>query len=309
LYYVNGWIAPDNTVKTAKVYYSTYSNESNQVFTISGYHISKIVPTEDSYLLLLEEGRDNKTGLTLLCIDSMWKEKWKYPISDGLVNFFASDDFVLLETYSLQEKEIPTTTIILDRSGNELIKRLSEKGEGILYADFVKEKQLLFTIIRTSYDPQKHCMIRAFDETCKKLYELELPFAPDEETVIDIISHKGDEYLITERSIYKVNEQDVTIKTSVNDDLNLLMKSDEYFISINHSMFGNGSYYYIGYIMNQAVPKGMVFVVYEADLTDCRLRVLELQSEVLCASITENEELVLITEEVIGKLNIVKWKL
>ena len=306
LYYINGW--NDSIDMIARVYSFSFSGYSELLSETSDCHISRMFSMGDAFLLLLKDGLDDKTGLSLLCVDSEWTEKWKYRIDGGLVDIFVTSESVLFETYSLDGDSDPDTIVIIDKDGDTKIVRQLIEGEGILYGTHIIDEKSIFLIVRPSYDPKTHCILRVLNNDFGIIYEAELPFYPDEESIVKLTCDADQYLLFTNKKIYRISENRVTEHASAAYTLNILLKKDETLYPIAFYDFSNDSeYYYVGYIYDRGVPRGIVGLSYDNELSSINVHKLEFFENVLCSYVSRNGALEMIAEKESGSFEILRW--
>ena len=308
VYTVNGWNDNYDTEITASIYDISLGSNSNRLFSISDFHIKQVYPFMDTYLLVLKDnyGKHN-TGITLLCVDKVWKEKWSYPIDDGLVGLIICEGFILIKTYSLTEQDVPHKVTVLYENGESNTSKFLIDNEMILYAKSMEDKQSLYTVVRESRSLSSRCLLKSFDRSFKLEFEIELPFRPDDESVVSIVSVAGSEYLLTNRKIYEINNGKVSEIASAAKNLNISYAKGEHLWSIPFSKFSESDLYLVGELSKGSFH-GIIGCYHNSDFSEIEVRSYGLIKNLLCAYIDEEGYLVMVTEEDIGKLNLIKWE-
>ena len=314
IYYVNGW--KDDTVEMmVRIYSFSRDGQSDCLSEKHGFHITRMAPFGDSFLLLLKEGNDDKKGLTMLCVDNLWAEKWRYVIEDGLVDVYVLDDCIFLETCPPAALTYPFTTdtqnsyIMLDGDGSEMFSR-SLGEEGKLYVAYIGATHSYYEVVRNTLTWKASCKLRILDELLNVKQEIALPFLSDEENVISIVCTDGKELLLTDRNIYEIGEKEVALRASAPKELNKWLKGstlDNYLSPVKFYRFDNGNTYYVGHVMSKATQKRLISISASQDFTQCSIRAYALQENLLCAIADDSGRITMITENESGKVNILTW--
>ena len=151
-------------------------------------------------------------------------------------------------------------------------------------------------------------MLKIFDDAFVLRSEIDLPFDSDGgESSISIVSINDREYLLTNRKIYDISENLIAEKASVKELRNISYAKGDSYSTIPFYKFGESDHYYLARLSKGSFD-GIVSLSHNSDFSEIEVRSYGSIKNLLCTYIDEEGCLIMVTEEDIGKLNLIKWE-